>query len=500
LQRTAPKVIVVGAGVGGLAAAVDLARRGADVLVLERASAPGGKMREVAVGNTQIDGGPTVFTMRWIFEQLFADAGGSLDSALDLHPVETLARHAWTTGGTLDLFASVDASADAIGQFAGAAEARGFREFCTRSAAIYQTLRDSFIAAQQPSPLSLVSRVGWTNLGALWQTAPMQRLWPALARHFREPRLQQLFGRYATYCGSSPFAAPATLMLVAHVEQDGVWVVAGGMRRVADALQALGERHGARYRYESTVAEIVSQRGRVTGVTLASGEHHDADIVVFNGDVSALSSGLLGTSVQTAAQGVARANRSLSAVTWCAVAHTRGFALDHHNVFFSPDYAREFHKIFVDRNITELPTVYVCAQDRGPGRARPTDSSERLLLLINAPADGDVGFGGASSLDEYAQRAQDVMNACGLSVALDPARTVATSPMGFDGLFPGTGGALYGRANHGPFASFARHGARSKLAGLYLAGGSVHPGPGIPMAAMSGRLAAAAAWDDLVSR
>ncbi len=497
LRRSAPKVIVVGAGVGGLAAAVDLARRGAEVLVLERASTPGGKMREVAVGTARIDGGPTVFTMRWIFEQLFADAGASLDAALDLHPANVLARHAWTSGGTLDLFASVDASADAIGQLAGAADARGFRDFCARSAAIYRTLRDTFIAAERPSPLALVQRVGWTRVAALWQTAPLQRLWPTLAQHFRDPRLQQLFGRYATYCGSSPFAAPATLMLVAHVEQEGVWVVAGGMRRVADALQTLGERHGARYRYDAHVAEIAIEQGRARGVVLASGERLAADLVIFNGDVSALATGLFGLQSQNATHAIPRTQRSLSAVTWCALLRPRGFTLEHHNVFFATDYAREFRTIFQERAITEQPTVYVCAQDRGPGRVLPTQAAERLLLLINAPADGDVGFGATPSLDEYARRANAVMRACGLELEIDTNNSVATSPLGFEALFPGTGGALYGRANHGPFASFARHGSRAQLPGLYLAGGSTHPGPGVPMAAMSGRLAAAAAWHDI---
>jgi 1-hydroxycarotenoid 3,4-desaturase len=493
-------VLVIGAGVGGLSAAVDLARRGVAVTVVERAAAPGGKMREVVANGVAIDAGPTVFTMRWIFEELFDAAGSSLSSALHLHSAAVLARHAWRSGGQLDLFASIDQSADAIGAFAGAAEARGFRDFCARSAAVYRTLKDSFIAAQRPSPFELVSRVGWSRIGDLWRTAPMQSLWPALARYFRDPRLQQLFGRYATYCGSSPFAAPATLMLVAHVEQDGVWVVSGGMRRVADALQGLGERHGATYRYGAHAREIVCESGQITGVVLASGERLTADAVVFNGDAGAIANGALGATVVSATTAPARAERSLSAITWCAHAKTAGFALEHHNVFFAEDYRAEFRSIFADRRVAAAPTVYVCAQDRGPGRRLDRATAERLLVLVNAPPDGDRARLDAAAVEDVAQRASAVMASCGLQLSFTESHSVVTTPAEFAQLFPGTGGALYGRANHSAFASFARSGARSRLPGLYLAGGSVHPGPGVPMAAMSGRLAAAAVIEDLTTR
>jgi 1-hydroxycarotenoid 3,4-desaturase len=488
---------VIGAGVGGLSAAIDLARSGCDVTVLERAATPGGKMREVAVGDQLIDAGPTVFTMRWVFEDLFRAAGASLESELDLHAAKVLARHAWVDGGQLDLFADIDESAAAIEQFAGPHDAAGFRAFCARSAEIYRTLRPSFIAAQRPSPLDLVNRVGWNRIGALWQTAPFSNLWSALGRHFHDPRLRQLFGRYATYCGSSPFAAPATLMLVAHVEQDGVWVVGGGMRRVADAMRRLGEKHGARVRFNAEVAGIIQSGGCVSAVELPSGERIAADAIVFNGDVGALASGTLGADMHRSARAPERAQRSLSAITWCLQAETPSFALEHHNVFFSNDYEREFSAIFGGREIAEEPTVYVCAQDRGPGRNVQTRGTERLLVLVNAPADGDLN----STTNELAARAADraaaVMSRCGMEINLQSADCVATTPGGFNELFPGSGGALYGRANHGPFASFARSGARSAVRGLYLAGGSVHPGPGVPMATLSGRLAAAAVCHDI---
>ncbi len=478
------RVIVVGAGIGGLAAAADLARAGLEVIVCERAAAPGGKMRQVMTGGSAVDAGPTVFTMRWIFDGLFNDAGAQIEDHLGLVPAETLARHAWRQGGRLDLFADVARSADAIGDFAGAGASRDYRAFCERSQSIYRTLAGPFIASERPSPASLVARLGIRRLPDLWRTMPFRTLWSALGDHFKDPRLRQLFGRYATYVGSSPWAAPATLMLIAHVEQDGVWMVKGGMHQVACAVQRLAERHGAVFRFNAEMQELLIERGRVVGVQLANGERLMADTVVFNGDILAL------TDKTRPVPSTAPRQRSLSAITWCLSAPTEGFDLAHHNVFFAEDYANEFEAIFRHRRIAKAPTVYLCAQDRGEAGDHVSGTPERLLALINAPADGDCARLGKVEIADISNRAFGLLSACGLVIKSGP-DPVITTPSEFNELFPATGGALYGRANHGMMGSFARAGSRGKVAGLYLAGGSVHPGPGVPMATMSGRIAAA---------
>jgi 1-hydroxycarotenoid 3,4-desaturase len=484
---------------GGLSAAIDLSRQGAQVTVVDQAAGPGGKMREVDASGRAIDAGPTVFTMRWIFEELFNDAGTAVADELALSPATLLARHAWTTGGRLDLFADIDASADAIATFANGREAAAYRRFCTDSADMFSTLKNSFIAAQKPNMLSLVSRVGFTNIAALLRTRPMQTMWSALNGYFKDPRLIQLFGRYATYCGSSPLSAPATLMLIAHVEQDGVWLLRDGMHALAQAMQSVGTRHGATYRFGEAVAEITSNGKRASGVTLASGEHLPADAVVFNGDTHALASGLLGTAATGAVAATRRKQRSLSAVTWCLQAKTSDFDLAHHSVFFAADYPSEFQNIFDRRTMPAEPTVYVCAQDRHEHRESPADA-ERLLVLINAPPDGDGQDRDEEQLSRLYDQMHSVVSRCGLTLQADVAGGTVTSPDGFDALFPATGGALYGRSSHGTNASFERPGSRSRLKGLYLAGGSVHPGPGVPMTAMSGRLAAASLLQDWQQR
>jgi 1-hydroxycarotenoid 3,4-desaturase len=289
-------------------------------------------------------------------------------------------------------------------------------------------------------------------------------------------------------------------MLVAHVEQDGVWLVRGGMQRVADALRRVGEARGARYRFGCEVARILVERGRARGVLLASGERLDADAVVFNGDVAALSAGLLGDATRQAAPGTAPTDRSLSALTWCMRAPTSGFELEYHNVFFAEDYAQEFDAIFRQRRVAASPTVYVCAQDRGAAAAPPADGgAERLLVLVNAPADGDRATFDALWVAGRERDAFALLQSCGLRVGED-AHCVPTTPADFERLYPASGGALYGAASVGALSTFRRSGSRTRVPGLFLAGGSVHPGPGVPMAAMSGRLAAAAVLQSVTTR
>jgi 1-hydroxycarotenoid 3,4-desaturase len=484
-------VIVVGAGIGGLVCALLLSLRGLQVTVVEKELVPGGKMRQV----NGVDSGPTVFTMRWVLEQIFSKAGVNLEDKLKLYKLDVLARHAWQpaigdSAQYLDLFADQKQSSDAIAKFSSPQEAKRFDAFCKQSRRIYQTLEAPYIRSERPSFLGITKDLGPSGLMALASLGPFASLWKSLAKHFHDPRLQQLFGRYATYCGASPWQAPATLMLIADVEMQGVWGVEGGMAEVAKALAGLATERGVKFEYGQTVEEILIESGRAVGVRSSCGQLK-ANAVVFNGDANALADGLLGGAATNAVPNKSRSSRikkrSLSAITYSVNAKTSGFDLAHHNVFFTNNYQQEFRDVFERQRIPRAGTVYVCAQDREL-------DVKKLLLLVNAPAVGDLSQAQtAFSQKELSQCTQthfNLLKTCGLSIDQSSASIVMTTPVQFNQLFPATGGALYGQASHGWMNQFSRMGAVSKIPGLYLVGGSVHPGPGVPMAAMSGQLAA----------
>ena len=195
-----------------MAAALVLAARGHAVTVLEAQPVSGGKLRQVDVAGQAQDAGPTVFTMRWVFEELFACAGENLADCLRLRRADLLARHTWNDQSRLDLHADTGRNEDAIGVFAGPTQARLYRQFRIDARRTYQTLEHAFLRATRPNPVSLAWRVGLRGLPGLARMAPFHTLWEALGRYFPDPRLRQLFGRYATYCGSSPFQASATTL------------------------------------------------------------------------------------------------------------------------------------------------------------------------------------------------------------------------------------------------------------------------------------------------
>jgi 1-hydroxycarotenoid 3,4-desaturase len=483
-------VVIVGAGIGGLVAALLLSFHGVRVTLIETSDDPGGKIRQVQVSGAQIDSGPTVFTMRWVFDQILDVIGRSLEDLITLKPLNILARHAWGhSAQRLDLFSDIRQSAEEIARFSSPAESQRFLAFCKTARNVYQKLEGPYIRSARPSIGGLTSQLGIEGLASLVRLGPFSTLWQALGRHFTDPRLQQLFGRYATYCGASPWSAPATLMLIAHVELDGVWSIDGGMHALPRALANLAAQQGASLRFGCRCDQIVTRDGRARGVRLSDGEFIESDAVVFNGDASALAQGMLGEAVRNSVAPIARDRRSLSAVTWSVNARTQGFPLVRHNVFFDRDYQSEFQDIFHKRQLPHHGTVYLCAQDRDDAGLTSLQS-ERMLLLVNAPPDGDLGTPSSLEIERCEQASLRLLNQCGLDFDRSSLQQVRTTPHHFNRLFPGTGGALYGQASHGWMTPFRRPSSTSRVPGLFLTGGSVHPGPGVPMAALSGRLAA----------
>lgn len=490
-QSDVPRCVVIGAGIGGLAAAARLAHAGHRVTVFDRQSVPGGKMRTLPSDAGPVDAGPTVLTLRRELDRLFAATGHRLGDFLELIPQELLARHFWPGGARLDLFADIDASADAIAAFSDARSAREYRRFRKDCGALFTAFDAPMMQAAEPTQAALTRKVA-LRPWLVPRMAPWFTLAQKLARHFSDPRLAQLFGRYATYVGGSPVQSPALLALVSEAEAQGVWLPAGGMSTIAQGVARLCTSLGVAFRLGCPVTEICVSDGRALGVETDHG-FCPAETIVFNGDPRALGLGLLGAGPQDVAPQTQSAARSLSAHVWAFAAGAQGVDLAHHNVFFSRDSAAEWAALDSGR-MPEDPTLYVCAQDRGFDTAPPL--LERFEIIMNAPP-----LSQRPAQPEEAARCHRQMFATlhghGLTFTPDPGLDTLTGPEQWDSLFPGSDGSLYGQSPHGMTAAFRRPTARTGVRGLYLAGGGAHPGAGVPMAMLSGRHAAEAITQDL---
>lgn len=486
------RVVIIGGGIAGLSACLELAHQGLDVTLIDQGAEVGGKIRQLQSQELGIDSGPTVFTMRWVFEELFKACDESFDQHIKSTPLPILARHFWGND-QLDLFSDPDLSAQAISDFSNKKQAELFLKFCQTTKNVYESLESSYICAKRPSLTSMLSGLGLKGSKTLMGIGPFKNLWDALEHYFPDPRLRQLFARYATYCGSSPFLAPATLMLIAHVELQGVWSVDGGMIQIPKKIAELASLRGAKLIQSESVEKIIITNRHATGITLSDKSFIPADSIIFNGDVSALYDGLLGDSVKTSIS-KSSTGRSLSAITWSVSTPANKLPLTRHNVFFDKDYVNEFKDIFHLQTYPKTPTVYLCAQDR-LNQEIPS-GLERMLLLVNAPAIGDI-HPKFSEISRCQDQVQALLSKSGLTLDLSSPATIRTTPTDFHQRFPATGGALYGMATHGWMSSFNRPSSQSTIPNLYLAGGSVHPGPGVPMATLSGRMAAATLMERL---
>jgi 1-hydroxycarotenoid 3,4-desaturase len=325
--------------------------------------------------------------------------------------------------------------------------------------------------------------------------APLSTMAAMLRRQFSDPRLAQLFGRYATYVGGSPLRTPAVLALIWQSEAAGVWVVQGGMHRLAGAMAELATRLGVEIRLNTHAERIEIQGGRVRGVALAGGGRIAGDTVVFNGDPRALATGALGPGVAHVATVTRRTERAHSARVHAFAAGVTGPDLAHHNVFFADDPLSEFRDLAAGR-IPRDPTLYLCAEDRGQGQAPP--AMERFEMIANAPAQG-TQIDDEKELETWHRTIMQRMASFGTRFDPMPGIGTVTTPRMFGRLFPESSGSLYGQSPHGLMAAFRRPTARTPVPGLYLAGGGTHPGAGVPMATLSARHAAAAILSDLTS-
>lgn len=487
MSGPALRAVVIGAGMGGLAAAVRLRAAGHEVAVLERNPAPGGKLAEFVTQGYTFDLGPSLVTLPHVYDEVFRLGGTTLAEQVDLVRLDPQFRYRWPDGAELTVPDGAEATAAAFEAFAaGAGEA--WRRFDARGRRIWDTSERTFFAGPMSDPLSLVRRMrSPRDLAAI---DPLRSLARSAAAHFVDRRLQQWVGRYATYSGSSPFRAPATLACIPHIEaRYGCWYPMGGVGRLRDALVDVARSMGVELRTGTEVAAVATDGVRVTGVDLAAGGHLAADLVIANADAEHLYRDLLPD--PAALRRVRRAERSTSGFVVCIGARGRTPGIGHHNVWFSSDYRAEFEQL-ADGRLAEEPTVYACVSSvTDPSQAPP--DSENWFLLVNTPPGVEV------DREAYTAVVLERLSANGIELRSRAEVLETSTPADLAERVRAPGGAIYGSSSDGWRAAFVRPANRGARTGLYLVGGSSHPGGGLPLVTTSARIVADLVAADLVS-
>ena len=488
------RVVVIGAGVGGLAAAARLAALGHHVTVCEAGSEVGGKLGLVAtdvegLGAFRFDTGPSLVTLPQVFRDLFEQTGG-WPAGLELTPLDPVARYRFADGTSLDAASDLDELCASLDRSLGPGNGDDWRAFTARAARVWEASRTPFLESALDGPAT-IARLALRHPGDIAAIAPGRSLRSLGRRHLRDPRLRMLLDRYATYTGSDPRRAPAALAAVPYAEQAfGGWYVPGGLHRLGLAVRDRALERGAALRHDARVVRIETTGGRASGVLLESGERLAADVVVANPDAAHVYGRLVDH--PAAARRLARATPSLSGFVLLLAVEGRTPGLAHHNVLFPADYDAEFDAVFGDpaQPVTD-PTLYVSAPD--DPLVRP-DGCEAWFVLVNAPrhgrGPGAVDWRAPGLAASYADTLLDLLAHRGLPVRDRVRWSQVVSPADLEQRTGATGGAIYGTSSNGAAAAFLRPANRSPVPGLFLVGGSSHPGGGLPLVTLSAQIVA----------
>ncbi len=480
------KIVVIGAGLGGLSAACRLAKVGFQVTVVEKNESFGGKVNFFETDGFKFDTGASLVTMKHVFAELFEFCGRSINDYLEFERLDPICRYFWSDGTRFDASQDAEETERRIAAIEPR-DAAGFRAFLADSRDKYDVAERTFLKHNLSDMSEMFNR---SNLRDLWKISALRSLDAHVRRYFSSTKMRQLFSRFATYNGSSPYKVPATFSLIPFVEFGlGAWYPKGGIYEIPKAIAKLAGETGVEIRLDSDVEQIVVANGRAKGVKLRDGETLDADFVVANSDAIETYRNLV-TSADYPPKKLERIEPSCSGFVLLLGTKRPYPKLAHHNIFFSDDYRAEFDALFEKLRPATDPTIYVCATSRTDPTQAPA-GCENLFVLVNAPY--------TSNRTEWAREApayRDLivrkleefgLDDLGDSIGVEELIT----PDDFERRYRANRGSIYGVSSNGIFSAFLRPRNKSRdIAGLYFAGGTTHPGGGMPLVLISGRMAA----------
>ncbi len=474
------KVIVIGAGIGGLSAACLMARQGYDVVVLERNASVGGKLNEWREDGFRFDTGPSLFTMPWVLDALFTYCGRRTSDYLDMSALESLCTYYFDDGTRFVSYQDPDRAVEHVRDIAPS-DAQNYLDFLDYSRRLYELTSETFIY----HPLRQWTDLLRLPLSDVLKIDAFKTVSQRVDASFKSKYIRQLFKRFATYNGSSPYQSPATLNVIPHIELNtGGYYIRGGMYSLASALKAMSIEMGANYRFDSHVEQIVVENGVAKGV-IVEGEHIAADIVISNSDAYETYLKLLSPDnvSKTTRYITKHTEPSCSGFVLMLGTNKRWSQLDHHTIFFSKNYKNEFDDIFTRGKLPEDPTIYV-ANTSHTDAVHAIEGGSNLFVLVNAPYLRD---GEDPDYRSYSDLVINRLESHGIDGLRDSIQVQnMISPRDFYETYRSNRGSIYGTSSNNKFAAFLRPRNRSKsVQNLWLTGGSTHPGGGIPLCIIS---------------
>lgn len=467
------RIAVVGAGLAGLAAAARLAHAGCRIHVFERNEQPGGKMSRLEIGGFRWDMGPSLLTMPQIVRELWSEVGRRAEDDLDILPLRSTCRYRWSDGTVID-------------EDAGFWQREDVAAYLRHAKGIHDLSADAFLRHAPDELPSLLTPGRLPLLRYLPRVLDPRSLHQLNSSFFRDPHLVQLFDRFATYNGSSPYRTPSVFAIIAHVQAAfGGHYLRGGMFALAKALTKLADSLGAEISCGCDVTSVQREPDGRFRITLRNGRTESGfDRIICNMDAIEAPARLFGLDRRRPRRTPAPSTSGF--ILFLGLDRTYP-SLDHHNILFSDDYPREFREMEAGLPASE-PTVYIAIGSRtDPAMAPP--GQEGWFVLVNAPATG--GYDWRAGAESYAERVLDRIEAFGLPVRPHVVCRRLFTPEDFEHRDNAWRGTLYGFASHGLSASFRRPPmTRRDLPGVYFTGGTTHPGGGVPLVLLSGRIAA----------
>lgn len=474
------KVVIIGAGVGGLSAACLMARQGHDVVVLERNGSVGGKLNEWRGGGFRFDTGPSLLTMPWVLDRLFEFCGRDRADYVHLEALESLCTYYFGDGKRLVSYQNRDRAVEHVRDIAPA-DGQNYLDFLEYSQRLYELTADTFIY----HPLRQWTDLLRLPLGDALKIDAFKTVSQRVDTSFESNYIRQFFKRFATYNGSSPYRSPATLNVISHIELNtGGYYVRGGMYSLATALKDLSVEMGTTYRFDSQVEQIVVENGVARGV-LVNGEFVESDIVISNSDAYETYLKLLKPDQisRTTRFITKHTEPSCSGFVLLLGTNRRWSQLDHHTIFFSKDYKNEFEDIFDLGVLPVDPTIYV-ANTSHSDEVHAVEGGSNLFVLVNAPYMRDVVDSDYVSYSDLVINQLESRGLVGLKDSIQFRKMI--TPRDFYETYRSNRGSIYGTSSNNTFAAFLRPRNRSKsIQNLWLTGGSTHPGGGIPLCIIS---------------